>query len=720
MAVSERISMIQKESKTKGMLKIQSHLAEDIQLSSANQYAHLPQWEKTARSMAYALTHQPVHVEPYDRIIGRHYFLYDKKVDFCDPDLDSSTEPWKTVLEKFEGYREFTENQLFQGGAGHGHITWSWDRMLKLGVSGMRKMYENALSSAVDQKAEEFFSGVLILLDAITQWNQKHIEKLEALNMTEMAELCRKVPEYPAETFHEAVQLFFMQFLMVTSENPFCGDGPGRLDYYLWPYLEKDLMKNSCSLEKARELIDELMIRMDERIHAEDMCGETIVVGGSHANGEAAVNPLSTIIIESIMDLDLTHPLTYMRMPENPPQAYVDLCVRYLKQGKNRAQILNDKAITTALMGRDIPYRDAVEYTCGGCMEIVLQGMNSDYLFNGWHNIPKYVELAITGGKCLKTMKQLKNTRFRGLAAYADFDTFYRDLEEEMGRILRINFETQDIFSEAAEKARPSYLISSMLDDCLIKGRNMHGGGVRYHDYGFSPVGMPNAADALFAVKKAVFDDRFCQAAELVATLEANFAGCEPLRLRLKALPKYGQDNEEADAMARRVMASICRIFAGYRTRWNGRVKPVVLTFVWAPTAGRILGATADGNLAGKPVAYGLTPQSASMTRGITAAINSNTAMPNELFSGGASSMWDLDPAWASPEIVENLLMTFMNAGGQIFQGNITDVEELIRARDYPEQYGQLIVRVGGYSARFAGLSRELQEEVIARYRHQT
>lgn len=82
--------------------------------------------------------------------------------------------------------------------------------------------------------------------------------------------------------------------------------------------------------------------------------------------------------------------------------------------------------------------------------------------------------------------------------------------------------------------------------------------------------------------------------------------------------------------------------------------------------------------------------------------------------------MWDLDPAWASPEIVENLLMTFMNAGGQIFQGNITDVEELIRARDYPEQYGQLIVRVGGYSARFAGLSRELQEEVIARYRHQT
>jgi formate C-acetyltransferase len=462
------------------------------------------------------------------------------------------------------------------------------------------------------------------------------------------------------------------------------------------------------------------MIRMDERIHAEDMCGETIVVGGSHANGEAAVNPLSTIIIESIMDLDLTHPLTYMRMPENPPQAYVDLCVRYLKQGKNRAQILNDKAITTALMGRDIPYRDAVEYTCGGCMEIVLQGMNSDYLFNGWHNIPKYVELAITGGKCLKTMKQLKNTRFRGLAAYADFDTFYRDLEEEMGRILRINFETQDIFSEAAEKARPSYLISSMLDDCLIKGRNMHGGGVRYHDYGFSPVGMPNAADALFAVKKAVFDDRFCQAAELVATLEANFAGCEPLRLRLKALPKYGQDNEEADAMARRVMASICRIFAGYRTRWNGRVKPVVLTFVWAPTAGRILGATADGNLAGKPVAYGLTPQSASMTRGITAAINSNTAMPNELFSGGASSMWDLDPAWASPEIVENLLMTFMNAGGQIFQGNITDVEELIRARDYPEQYGQLIVRVGGYSARFAGLSRELQEEVIARYRHQT
>lgn len=144
----------------------------------------------------------------------------------------------------------------------------------------------------------------------------------------------------------------------------------------------------------------------------------------------------------------------------------------------------------------------------------------------------------------------------------------------------------------------------------------------------------------------------------------------------------------------------------------------MVLTFTYGPQAAAMLGAGADGSHRGKMVAHGLTPQSSSMTKGITAAIGSNLRMPMDLFTGGASTMWDFDPSWISEELLLAILKTFLQGGGQIFQGNTTDVRELIQAQKNPEEYGHLIVRVGGFSARFTSLDKKLQDDIITRYRH--
>lgn len=719
MAPSTRSQEILLRCKQKGLNPPEAHFMYDYHQAILGVYAHLPKWEKLARAMHYAIVNQEVYIESDDRLIGRVYHLNQKPVEVYAAEADYMTGPMNKVLQRFEGYDEMGDYQLFSKWAGSGHIAWLWDRILKLGVSGMRQMYSDALEGAKDKKAAEFYGGVLILLDAMTQWNNKHIMRLEEMGMMEMAELCKRVPEYPATTFHEAVQAYFMQHIIVMSENPFGGNSPGRMDYYLWPYLERELEAGTCTLERARELIDELFLRLDERIHTADGWGETITLGGTHPDGTSAINPLSYIMVESIMDLNITHPLVYIRLPEKAPEAFVALCANYLKNGNNRAQVLGDQGIVKALVQADVPYKDAIEYVCGGCMEVSPMGMSSDYIFNGFHNIPKFVELAITGGKCLKTGKQLESVRFKGLVHYKDFDSFYKDFEEEFQRIFHIFFKTQDIFSEEAEVSRPSYLLSSMIDDCLSRGRNMHGGGARYHTYGSAPIGIPNAADALFAVKKAVFEEGFCSAEELIHILEANFDGYEALRLRLKALPKYGEQNEEADEMARRLILSVHQVYNSYSNRWGGSATPVVLTFVWAPVVGGILGASADGNYAGKPVAHGLTPQSCAMTKGITTAIGSVLAMPMEVFGGGASTMWDFDPSWANEALLGQILKTFIEGGGQIFQGNVVDVNELIEAQKRPDDYRHLIVRVGGYSARFVTLDQAVQEDIILRYRHQ-
>ena len=698
----------------------QSTYKHDIHALALGKYASLDQWEKIARANAEALVSQPVMIEQFDRIIGRVYHKNEQKPEAIAPDLDDKTEAQSRMDEIYEGYAELCEYQLATGGV-PGHIAWDWNSLLLQGTEGFRRRCEDGLSRhAGDKKSEEFYCGVMIMLDALDEWNDLHVAELERLGMAEEAEICRRVPRYPARTFREALQCFFFQHIAVIKENTFGGNSPGRLDYYLWTYLEADLAAGRCTLDEARELIEELFLRIDERIYWAHGWGETVVVGGTAPDGKSAVNPLSYIMIETVMKYDIAHPWVYARLTKDPPADFVDLCADYVANGGNRAQIINDEAVMSALMRNGVTYADAADYFCGGCMEVGVQGKTSDFLFTGFHNIPMLLELCITGGYCLTNKKQLGHFSARPLTEFESFEDFYAQFIEKARLTMHANLAYQDMLSEYSEKARPSYLLSSMIDDCLDRGRNMHGGGARYHDYGASFIGIPNAADSLYAIRRAVFEDNLCTARELTDALAADFEGYEELRRRLVALPKFGQENEEADAMMARLSADLSNIYASYTNRFGGNGKPVILSFVWAPVAGKLLGATPDGRHAGVPVAQAVTPQGMAMTEGITAAMNSCAKLPFELFTGGATTMWDLDHTAVSVPLVRALLLSFFAQGGQFFQGNVTDVQDLIEAQRDPENHRSLVVRVGGYSARFIQLKPELQNEIINRYRHKT
>ena len=715
---TQRITELEKICAQRGQSKIPSHFLSDYHGSAQTKFSHCEQWEKAARAMAYAIENQEIYAYPEDRIGGRTYHTNETPVTCMNPDLDYDTAAGQAFAAEYPEARELLENQLI-GVTAKGHITWFYDRILSLGVTGFQKQYEAALAKAKDEEAEHFYKGVLILLDALQNFNDKHIEAYEKLGNFELAERMKRVPQYPAETFLDAVQAFFMQHIVVMKENPYGGNGPGRLDYYLWPYLERDLNAGRCTLAEAREIIDELFLRIDERLYGRDMWVEAIVVGGTYPNGSSAVNPLTYIMVESIMDLDILHPSVYVRLPQDPPEELLNLCARYMMSGRNRAQILYDPSVIKALMQRGTPYRDAVEYACGGCMEVGIQGMTSDFLYIGWQNTAKMLELMITGGRCLKTGKKIASFHGdKGLESYEDFESFYRDFIAEAKRLTTIYLREQDIYSEYAEKTRPSYLISSMIDDCLARGRNMHAGGARYYDYGGTHLALPNVADGLYAIKYAVYDQKICTAAELVAALRADFVGYERLQAKLRAIPKYGTDNDDVDALAAQLFSDFSDMYLDYTTRWGGKGKPVILTFVYAPQASAILGASPDGAHAGRLVAHGVTPHSASMTEGITAAINSCGKLPYEKFAGGASTMWDFDSSWANETIIAALLKTFCDKNCQIFQGNTTPLEELLDAQKNPDAHQNLIVRVGGYSARFVNLSQALQNEIISRMRH--
>ncbi|MGN1450757.1 MAG: pyruvate formate lyase family protein [Eubacteriales bacterium] len=723
MDFSKRIEKMIRDCREKGTNMPENAFYDNVNYYAKNRYAGLDEWERIARSIADAVREQEVYIHPEDRLIGRVYHLNCKKTE--DPEIffplpmdrRLSLPEGKAFAEKYPYYREWLRFQLVPG-VSAGHIAWDWDRMLRLGTEGMKKQCRDGIAGTRDRKSIEFYSGVLIMLTALEDWNDKHVAELERMGMHETAKICQRVPRNPAETFREAVQAFYIQHLVVMEENPFGGNSPGRLDCSLWPYLERDLALGRCTMDEARELITELFLRIDERIHTLDTWVEAIVVGGVKPDGSTAVNPLSYMMIEVIEELNITHPSVYVRLSHNSPEDFVRLCGEYFMKGGNRAQFLNDDAIIKALTESGVPFADAADYFCGGCMEIGIRGKCSDFLYNGYINTVKLAELAVTGGICLKDNVKVNGLHFSPLEEFSSFEDFYREFIGETGRLIKISLEALDAFSAEDALYRPSYLISSMVDNCMQTGRNMHDGGAKYHDYGFTPIGLPNTADYLTAVKKAVFEEKICTSGELVTALQANFEGFEELRRRLAALPKYGQGNAEADDMMASLCGDISRAITSFTTRHGGKGKVVILTFAWAPRAGRILGATAYGQFAGVPVAQGVTPQSSAMTNGLTAAMTSCTKIPFELFNGGASTMWDMDPKWTNASLVTAYLKTFFENGGQIFQGNAVDAELLQRAMDAPEEYPDLIVRVGGYSARFVTLPDKLKKDIVNRYKH--
>lgn len=715
---TQRINELITLTQQRGKASPKGHFSKDYHNSAKTLYKDCPQWEKTARAMAYAIANQNVYAYPEDGIGGRTYYG-DEEHDYTPcPDLDYVTESFEIFRNKYPEADELYENQLIFPMV-FGHITWRYDYILSMGVDAFKQKYVDALKTAKDEEAYQFYSGVIILLDAMQEFNDKHISYYEEMGNKHLADLMRKVPRCPCETFEEAVQAYFMQHIVVMSENPYGGNSPGRLDYFLWPYLKKDLENGTITLEKAKELIDELFLRIDERIFNIDTWAETILVGGTAPDGTSAVNPLTYIMIESVMDLNIVHPSLYIRVPKDPDDELLDMCAKYIMSGNNRAQILNDESVMNALVKNGVPYEDAASYFCGGCMEIGMQGKSSDLLYVGWHSIPKMLELMITGGICLKTGKRIGSFKAtKGLCAYSSFDGFYKDFLEEAGRLIHIYVEEQDIFSEVVERKRPSYLASSMIDDCFERGRGMQAGGARYHDYGITPLGLPNVADGLYALKKAVFEDKICTSEQFVEALKADYIGFEQLRLKLKNMSKYGMDDDSPDEMMRKLTADFSDIYLDCTNRHNGRVKPTILTFLYAPQAASMLGATPDGRHAGSMVAHGVTPQSCAMQNGLSAAINSCGKLQFEKLMGGASTMWDFDSDWVNEGIVKAVLKTALEKNIQIFQGNTTSVEDLLKAKETPESYEHLMVRVGGYSARFTRLPKEVQDEIINRHRH--
>jgi formate C-acetyltransferase len=377
--------------------------------------------------------------------------------------------------------------------------------------------------------------------------------------------------------------------------------------------------------------------------------------------------------------------------------------------------LFNDEAIIESLVQAGHTIEDARDYGVVGCLEPSAQGKTFGSTFAVQFSGIKCLELALSNGvdNIFGQQVGVESGDPAGFASFEDVWNSYRaQVSHFMGQMVR----GMAVLDQAIAELVPSPFASAMIDGPLEEGLDLTRGGAIYNSTGVQLIGFSNVVDSLHAVRKAVFEDGVMSLGELAGSLAEDWDDAEDRRAYLlHRLPKYGNDDDEVDALAARVLDHFCAEVLSHRNYRGGCFWPGVFTVGFHIAMGAFAGASADGRRAGDILGNGITPSNGSALSGPTAVLNSVTKLPLARAHNGLNLNLRFNPSAVRPEILMPLMKTYFQRGGCQVQFNMVDSATLREAQAHPEQYRDLVVRVSGYSALFTGLSETAQNEIISR-----
>jgi formate C-acetyltransferase len=247
-------------------------------------------------------------------------------------------------------------------------------------------------------------------------------------------------------------------------------------------------------------------------------------------------------------------------------------------------------------------------------------------------------------------------------------------------------------------------------------------GGARYNWVENSFVGLANLTDSLIAVQHLVYERKELSLSDFSAVLQRDFDGHEDLRQRIiNTLPKYGNDDDQADRVAKE-WAEFLIESTESQTVGLHRYVPGFFCWIMHERLGSETGATPDGRRAGWPLADGAGAAQGREMAGPTASVLSTTKWNHRSVLGGLVHNAKFSPSLLRTDearkALRGVIETYLQRGGFEIQINVVGKETLLDARQHPERYPDLLVRVAGYSDYFVHLNARMQEEIIARTEH--
>jgi formate C-acetyltransferase len=605
-----------------------------------------------------------------------------------------------------------------------------YDKLLNLGVRGVKEEIENyrsrlSLNDPADLEKDAFYRSCAITLDGVIDYSNRyadHAEKLcrkekdefRQLELRDIARICRNVPENPASTFREALQsVHFLTFCLCAGQRMSLFQ-LGRPDRYLWPFYQRDLAEGRITPDEAQELLDCLCILFNEYTPRALAVG--FMVGGRDAHGNDVSNDLTRMFLDTIGHTRMSYPGIGLCWHRGMPTDLMEKSAELLAQGLTHPAIFNDEVITKGMMDAGLPPAEACLYIHSTCVELTPIASANVKVASPYINLIQALHDVLRVGTAgsaedddppdFSSIEELKNAIRSRLAAM-----FQNGIRAE-----NMNF-----ISRRYHGGYP--LNSCFVNDCLRRGKDIDHGGARYNWVEPNFVGLANLADALAAIRKFVFQEKSVTLSELVRAIRENFDGQEGLRqMLLNRSPKYGNDNDEVDALADEIMSWGVEECKKLRTYFGDMVHLGAFSWVMHERMGRDTSASMDGRMAGFPLSPAAGAAQGRERSGPTAVIKSTTKWDHTPMLGGLAVNLKFSETRKSedfPGKLVKLIDTFMLRGGMEVQVNVVDRDTLLKAQKHPEDYQDLVVRIAGYSDYFVGLSPEMQQEVIMRTEHE-
>ena len=675
----------------------------------------------------------------------------------------------------------FHDHGYGNAGATSGHLIPGYERALKIGWRGIHadlKEKYNALSKA-DQKGpkgsqlrammtaatmpKELAEKYAALCNSLAEQEKDAVRKKE---LQQMATNLSRVPWEPAETFWEAVQALWITHMLVLSDENYPGAGVsfGRIDQYLLPYWEKSRSKGldrdfakeilKCFWVHSNTAYDAMIKNGNNGITAG--FGQLITLSGLGANGKDMTNDLTYIMLEVIDEMSpILEPKPNVRLHRNTPEELLDKVVEMVSSSQGAPFLLNfdersmagmilegKRAGLTHLINED----NVHEYAPVGCLENTMVGNDRSGTVDNNLNLLKAVELAITGGRDMlpvvdplvgKAEKIRQDGPKTGDSSrFETFEAFWKAYEEQTKFIIGKCVDTYELSESIRNRFFRTPYLSCLVKGCAESGKDITQGAAEISLTTLEAVTYATTVDSLLAIKYLVFDKKICSMKELHKALVDNWVGHEKLQAIVKnKAPKYGRDDDNADALGKQVMDLWCEEAWKHRTISTGRqYRPGMLSWNYWAGDGFVMAASADGRENGQFLSNAICPSTGADINGPT----SNTNSVGKVLGGkGEEGDWDdyLNPLpngashtitfnpslLKDPEHVSKFkafLRGYTENGGTALQINILDPEVLKDAQKHPQDYRHLLVRITGYNAYFTTVGKELQNEVIARLSH--
>jgi len=605
------------------------------------------------------------------------------------------------------------------------HAAPDYPTLLEVGIRGLAERAQAALLQVRETKQRLFLCSVLMALDGASQHILRWAEAADvqagecpewADLLTEQAAMLRRLAHEPPQTLWEAVQLIFL-FHCIYQLDDRNAMALGRLDQYLYPFYQADLAAGHIDDAQAQVLFDHLIAKLAHRGEIQNIC-----LGGVDAEGHDAVNALSFMCLEAVQCIGQPGGNVTVRISKETPDAFLHKCGEVIRTGIGFPAVFNDEVQIPALLAQGYPLEDARNYCFVGCIEIYIPGKHAPWS-DSRLNLLRNVNLVLWDGWDSISDTQM-GPHTGEPQSWEEFYAAYRtQLREDVRRhVAELNACKQQAEDRAFELTSP--LMSALFADCLERGLDLCDGGAHYPaNHGIAAMGIGSTADALMAVKRFVYDQPRFTLNELRQMLEVNFDGyAEERRLLLKGAPKYGNDDDEVDALAVQVATDFAEETLTHRTPRGGQYWGLMAANVNNVYAGREVGATPDGRLAMQPLSDAASPTFGRDANGPTAVVRSIAKLDYKLVPGGNVVNIKFHPTALAGETglaaLTALIRTCFALGGIQLQFNTTDRDLLRQAIDHPEDYRNLVVRVSGFSAYFTGLERAVQEDILERTEH--